>query len=91
MILGAEEPQHLMNPATGSVDTIENWEAERDDWETVAGQTPAQQFAALVPVVQDADGDWVELKESEPVLMRDAAFETLVRGGGVVVDRKFNA
>lgn len=55
----------LMNPATGLVDTRAGWMNEKIHWTTNAnGQTPAQQFAALVPVVQNASGDWVELSRS---------------------------
>lgn len=46
----------LMNPATGSVDTEENWLAEMSEWE---GDQQAQ-LDALVEVVKDESGDWVE-------------------------------
>lgn len=50
----------LMNPATGSVDTVANWRAEMTTWETSAdGKTPQQQLAALIPV-RLVDGSWVE-------------------------------
>lgn len=41
---------HLMNIHTGSVDTSDNWAAE--------GYTPSN--AALVEVVKDENGDWIE-------------------------------
>lgn len=41
---------YLMNPATGSVDTAENWSAE--------GHTVEN--ANLVEVVKDENGDWAE-------------------------------
>ncbi len=41
---------YLMNPHTGSVDTLGNWAAD--------GYT--QDNAELIEVIQDASGDWVE-------------------------------
>lgn len=53
--------KYLMNTATGSVDTEENWLAEMPTWECEEGQpTREEQFAALVEVVKDEAGDWVE-------------------------------
>lgn len=54
------ETTFLMNPATGSVDTKENWLAEMQEWEIENGQTPQEQFDSLVEVVRDGSGDWVE-------------------------------
>lgn len=54
----ADMPKYLMNPATGSVDTEENWLAEMPTWE---GDQQAQ-FASLVEVVKHEDGQWVEVK-----------------------------
>lgn len=51
---------YLMNTATGSVDTKENWLDEMVKWgENQDGLTPQQQFDALVEVVKDANGKWV--------------------------------
>jgi hypothetical protein len=44
----------LMNPATGSVDTEENWKSEMSTWETTKdGKTPQEQFDSLVEVTDD--------------------------------------
>lgn len=51
----------LMNPATGSVDTEENWLAEMPTWEDADGKTPQEQFDSLVEVKKDDDGQWVEV------------------------------
>lgn len=51
----------LMNPATGSVDTEENWLTEMPSWD----EDPAErqrQLETLVEVVKDECGDWVESK-----------------------------
>jgi|TARA_Y100001951_G_C11294393_1_gene274507 hypothetical protein len=50
--------KYLMNPATGSVDTEENWLAEMLTWE---GDQQAQ-FDALIEVEQTESGDWVEVE-----------------------------
>lgn len=51
----------LMNPATGSVDTRENWIAEMSTWETNSkGLSAQEQFDALIEVVKDENGDWIE-------------------------------
>ena len=42
---------YLMNVATGSVDTKENWESEGYTIENTTG---------LIEVVKDESGDWVE-------------------------------
>ena len=50
----------LMNPATGSVATLEEWKA---DFESMtAEEWGGQNFedAGLVEVVQDENGDWIE-------------------------------
>ena len=47
----------LMNPATGSVDTEENWQAEFSTWE--GGQQA--QLDALVEVQKDSSGEWGEV------------------------------
>lgn len=47
---------YLMNPATGTVDTKENLLANMNEWE----DNPEQQFAALVEVIKDESGEWVE-------------------------------
>lgn len=49
----------LMNPATGSVDTEENWIAEMKDWETATGQTQQEQFDSLEEVVLNEKGEWI--------------------------------
>lgn len=54
------EPKFLMNPFTGSVDTEENWLADMQEWETMDGKTPQEQFDSLIEVVKDTNGDWVE-------------------------------
>src|SRR5690625_3194113 len=51
----------LMNPATGSVDTEENWLAEMPGWEDSNGKTPQEQFESLIEVKKDDDGQWVEV------------------------------
>ncbi|WP_119298780.1 hypothetical protein [Vibrio cholerae] len=56
--LQASTTKYLMNPATGSVDTEENWLSEMPTWE---GDQQAQ-FDSLIEVEKDADGDWVEVK-----------------------------
>ena len=48
---------YLMNPATGSVDTKDNWLSEMASWE---GDIDAQ-FDSLVEVAKDGSGDWVEV------------------------------
>ena len=51
----------LMNPATGSVDTKENWLSEMPILETNEEGDDAQaQFDNLVEVVKDESGDWIE-------------------------------
>ena len=54
----------LMNPVTGSVDTLEGWKA---DFEAIAEEDRAALWggesfedAGLVEVVKDENGDWVE-------------------------------
>ena len=50
----------LMNPAAGSVATLEEWKA---DFESMtAEEWGGQNFedAGLVEVVQDENGDWIE-------------------------------
>ena len=47
----------LMNPATGLVDTEENWQAESSTWE---GDQQAQ-LDALVEVQKDSSGEWGEV------------------------------
>ena len=49
--------KHLMNPATGSVDTDENWQAESSTWE---GDQRGQ-LDSLVEVQRDSSGQWVEV------------------------------
>lgn len=61
--------KHLMNPATGSVDTEENWLAEMPTWE---GDQQAQ-FDSLVEVEQDRDGVWVEVERHGMTGKRNAA------------------
>lgn len=49
-----------MNLGTGSVDTMENWEADSVNFCTE--ETNAKdQLKSLVEVVLDADGGWVEV------------------------------
>ena len=50
---------YLMNPATGSVDTAENW---RDDY-AQAVETGLEELwtsARLIEVVRDSDGRWID-------------------------------
>lgn len=49
----------LMNPATGSVDTEENWLAEMTSWDEDPEECQ-RQFDTLIEVVKDKNGDWVE-------------------------------
>ncbi|MEM0550501.1 MULTISPECIES: hypothetical protein [Aeromonas] len=51
--------RHLMNTATGSVDTEESWEAEILAW---GYSQPAREelFSSLVEVVKDEAGNWVK-------------------------------
>ncbi|ENE6639053.1 hypothetical protein ABNR98_004462 [Salmonella enterica] len=51
----------LMNPKTGTVDTEENWLAEMPNWEATVNGTPELQFASLIEVEKDENGDWVEI------------------------------
>ena len=55
-----EATRYFMNPATGSVSTIEEW---KSDFESMtAEEWGGQNFedAGLVEVVQDENGDWIE-------------------------------
>jgi hypothetical protein len=49
----------LMNPETGSVDTVENWSAEMPTWEADSDEDRQEQFENLVPV-HAINGEWVE-------------------------------
>ena len=49
---------YLMNVATGSVDTKENWLSEIDSW----GDNAQEQFDSLVEVVKNKNGEWVEVE-----------------------------
>lgn len=51
----------LMNPFTGSVDTEENWLSEMSSWDEDPKECQ-RQFDALIKVVKNDDGDWVEVK-----------------------------
>ena len=46
----------LMNPVSGSVDTLENWISDSENWE---GDIQAQ-LDSLTEVVKDSDGSWIE-------------------------------
>jgi hypothetical protein len=50
-------PRYLMNPATGSVDTEDNWRAEMPDWE----DDQQVQFDALVEVACLDGNHWHEM------------------------------
>lgn len=52
----------LMNPFTGSVDTEENWKSDMQEWETMDGKTPQEQFDSLIEVTKNESGDWIEVK-----------------------------
>ena len=55
-----EATRYFMNPATGSVATLEEWKA---DFESMtAEEWGGQNFedAGLVEVVQDENGYWIE-------------------------------
>lgn len=58
---------YLMNPETGSVDTVEGWisdmEAAAPDYEMWGGSREAaiEQLNALVEVRKDENGGWVEV------------------------------
>ncbi|KAB0585072.1 hypothetical protein [Edwardsiella anguillarum] len=49
----------LMNPATGSVDSDENWIAEMPSWNDDPVECQ-RQFDTLIEVVKDEDGSWIE-------------------------------
>jgi hypothetical protein len=49
-----------MNLGTGSVDTMENWEADSADWYTEE-VSAAEQLGSLIEVEQDEDGSWIEV------------------------------
>lgn len=46
----------FMNIHTGSVDTWESWVEESHTW-----ADPEAELASLVEVVQDENGDWIEV------------------------------
>jgi hypothetical protein len=48
--------KYLMNPVTGSVDTEENWLAEKESWKNAE-----EEMSSLVEVEKDDNGDWVEV------------------------------
>lgn len=52
---------YLMNPATGSVDTEENWIADMTRWELYF-KKKREEFYSLVEVVKNERGEWVEVK-----------------------------
>lgn len=59
------EVRHLMNPATGSVDTEENWRADyaaSDPAEWNPEDPGAEWDANLSEVRKDENGDWVEVQ-----------------------------
>lgn len=73
--------RYLMNPATGSVDTEDNWRAEMPTWE---GDQQAQ-FAALVEVSitpDDEDGicEWLNCITASVDADGDVWVDTLSRG-----------
>jgi len=52
-MVNIESQYHLMSLG-GSIDTIENWRADMEEWETSSdGLTPEQQFNLLIPVNLD--------------------------------------
>lgn len=55
---------YLMNPHTGSVDTLENWQADFNacpvDLREDQGWPESFEDAELVEVVRNEDGEWVD-------------------------------
>lgn len=60
-IFNLSKSKLLMNPATGSVDTEENWLAEKEKWEKENPEMPFN-FESLVEVEIGKDGSWIEKK-----------------------------
>lgn len=52
---------HLMNPHTGSVDTVVNWKLKMDGWEASNGQTQQEQYNSLVQVEKSESGEWIKI------------------------------
>ena len=55
-----EATRYFMNPATGSVATLEEW---KDDFDSMTAEEwggETFESARLVEVVQDENGDWIE-------------------------------
>ena len=50
----------LMNPATGSVASLEEWKADFDSMTAEEWGGETFESARLVEVVQDENGDWIE-------------------------------
>lgn len=50
----------LMNPATGSVATLEEWKADFESMTAEEWGGETFESAGLVEVVQDENGDWFE-------------------------------
>ena len=50
----------LMNPATGSVATLEEWKADFESMTAEEWGGETFESAGLVEVVQDENGDWIE-------------------------------
>ena len=50
----------LMNPATGSVATLEEWKADFESMTAEEWGGETFECAGLVEVVQNENGDWIE-------------------------------
>jgi len=50
----------LMNPENGSVDVEDKWMAEMFSWDDDPEECQ-RQFNTLIEVVQDENGDWIEV------------------------------
>lgn len=55
-----ESTRYFMNPATGSVATLEEWNADFESMTAEEWGGETFESAGLVEVVQDENGDWIE-------------------------------
>jgi hypothetical protein len=60
-----------MNPATGSVDTEENWLAEMKFWEENDGIDRKTQFKSLIEVIKDKEGNWIDMQAARQLMDDD--------------------
>ena len=51
---------YLMNPATGSVDTLQNWRLSFESMNAEEWGGFSFEDAGLVKVILDDQGDWIE-------------------------------